>query len=83
MLGETAFNPYAINTFSGNGRQFDKCGSLHYVRPHQVSSYVRKDGTFVKGYYRDGDGNTRIDRLFGYFAHNPGTAHPISGRGGK
>jgi len=69
MLGETTFNPYAINTFSGKGPSLSS--SVHYVRPHYVSSYTRKDGTFVKGYWRDGDGNTKKNRMTGYYARNP------------
>jgi len=50
-------------------------GDTHFVQPHEVKSYVRSDGTFVKGYYRDGDGNTSIDHTLsqggGYFSSNP------------
>ena len=44
----------------------------HYVKPHNVSYYVKKNGTFVSGYHRDGDGNTSINRATGYTASNPG-----------
>jgi hypothetical protein len=48
-----------------------------FVDPHEVSDYVRSDGTEVEGYWRDGDGNTNIDRTIeqggGYFRHNPTT----------
>lgn len=81
MLGESTFQPYAINTFSGRGKQFTTLTPVHYVRPHSVSSYVRKDGTVVSGYWRDGDGNTHIDRFIGYWAHNPWSL--ILGKGGK
>ena len=37
---------------------------IHYVHPHWVTSYTRKDGTYVQGYNRGGKE--------GYFAHNPG-----------
>lgn len=37
-------------------------GNTHFVNPHYVDGYLRSDGTFVEGYYRDGDGNTAIDR---------------------
>ncbi len=33
-----------------------------WVDPHEVSGYERADGTSVEGYYRDGDGDTTIDR---------------------
>lgn len=34
----------------------------HFVKPHQVNGYYRQDGTYVDSYYRDGDGNTTINR---------------------
>lgn len=34
-----------------------------FVNPHEVSSYTRKDGTFVRGYWRDGDGNPFLIKL--------------------
>lgn len=81
MLGEATFQPYAINTFSGKGRKFLTHEKIHYVNPHNVSSYVRSDGTFVSGYWRDGDGNTSVNRATGYFAHNPFSL--MHGKGGK
>jgi len=77
MLGESAFHEFGINTFSGRGGKlptftpsFDLT-PMHYVSPHWVSSYTRRDGTFVPGFWRDGDGNTSINRNTGYFARNP------------
>ncbi|WNS42044.1 hypothetical protein [Paenibacillus sp. MMS20-IR301] len=53
-------------------------GDIHFVKPHFVQGYIKEDGTVVKGYFRDSDGNTPIDRPLGagggYYAHNPGTA---------
>jgi hypothetical protein len=50
-------------------------GNMHFVHPHHVSGYVRKDGTAVEDYYRDGDGDTSIDRPLeaggGYYQGNP------------
>jgi hypothetical protein len=47
----------------------------HFVQPHHVSGYVKDDGTVVEAHWRDGDGNTDIDRTVeeggGYFANNP------------
>jgi hypothetical protein len=71
MIGETSYQPFAINTFSHNGRSFATLTPAHYVRPHQVSSYTRHDGTFVEGFWRDGDGDTSVNRATGYFARNP------------
>ncbi|MBB6177317.1 hypothetical protein HNQ82_002150 [Anoxybacillus tengchongensis] len=49
--------------------------NLHFVKPHYVDSYVRKDGTVVQGYWRDGDGDTSINRMTeqggGYLRSNP------------
>ncbi len=52
---------------------------MHYVKPHNVKAhYVRphmRNGTYVRGYWRngywrDGDGDTSIDRDTGYWAGN-------------
>ena len=83
MLGETTFQPYAINTFSGKGKRFTTLTPAHYVHPHHVSAYMRKDGTAVSGYWRDGDGNTGINRNTGYFARNPNAVSLVFGKGGK
>ena len=71
MLGEQSFQPYAINTFSHRGKNFEEITPIHYVRPHEVRSYTRRDGTLVSGYWRDGDGDTTIDRMTGYYSRNP------------
>lgn len=48
---------------------------LHHVDAHAVEGYVRSDGAAVDGYWRDGDGNTSIDRTTdtggGYWRSNP------------
>ena len=82
MLGESSFQPYAINTFSHRGKQMTTITPAHYVSPHNVRPYQRKDGTYVSGYWRDGDGNTDINRATGYYAKNP-NATPITLRKGK
>lgn len=60
---------YKVKTF-----QLDM-NDMHFVKPHEVSGYVKKDGTVVSGYYRDGDGNTSINRTEaqggGYVRHDP------------
>ena len=83
MLGETTFQPYAINTFSGRGKQFTTLTPAHYVHPHHVSAYTRSDGTSVAGYWRDGDGNTKVNRATGYFARNPGAVPQIIKKKGR
>lgn len=83
MIGEAAFQPYKVNTFSGNGREFTTITPAHYVHPHRVSSYTRKDGTFVSGYWRDGDGNTKVNRATGYWAKNPGAVPQVIKKKGR
>ncbi|AQQ55137.1 hypothetical protein B0X71_14365 [Planococcus lenghuensis] len=50
-------------------------GNNHFVQPHYVDAYIRADGTMVDGYFRDGDGNTMVDRTIdqggGYIRSNP------------
>ncbi|PIC96648.1 hypothetical protein CSV69_03755 [Sporosarcina sp. P26b] len=41
---------------------FEMKSSLNFVEPHSVKGYHRADGTPVNGYYRDGDGDTSVDR---------------------
>ncbi len=67
MIGENTFLNRVNNTFAPT-----RSSPMHYVHPHWVSSYTKKDGTFVSGFWRDGDGDTSVDRLFGYFARNTG-----------
>jgi tryptophan-rich sensory protein len=49
--------------------------STTFVDPHYVSGYEREDGTYVDGYWRDGDGDTSINRTVeeggGYWRSNP------------
>ena len=49
--------------------------NAHFVNPHYVDGYFRADGTYVKGFYRDGDGNPAINRTAemggGYIRSNP------------
>ncbi|RSK28776.1 hypothetical protein EJF36_18900 [Bacillus sp. HMF5848] len=49
--------------------------NTHFVKPHHVDGYFRKDGTYVAPYYRDGDGDTTINRIAeqggGYLRSNP------------
>ena len=40
---------------------------LTYVEPHWVNGYFRADGTYVQGYFRDGDGNTNVFDGDGYY----------------
>lgn len=41
----------------------------HHVNAHFVKPYVKKDGTFVSGSWRGGDG--KIMTSSGYWASNP------------
>lgn len=83
MLGEGTFEPFAVNTFSHQGKQFTTITPAHYVRPHEVRPYRRKDGTFVSGCWRDGDGDSTINRDTGYFARNPNAIPQVLKKGGK
>lgn len=78
MLGDESFKPYAINTFSHRGKQFATLTPAHYVRPHSVRGYTRKDGTSVAGFWRDGDGNTDVNSGVGYFSRNPNAGAVIA-----
>lgn len=73
MLGEQSFQPYAINTFSHRGKNFEEITPIHYVRPHEVRPYSR----------RDGDGDTTINRQTGYYSRNPNAVSQIIRIGGK
>jgi len=44
---------------------------VHDVEAHWVEGYYRADGTFVEGYWRDGDGNTAVDQTEGYIRSDP------------
>ena len=83
MLGEGTFQPYAVNTFSKSAKQFTIITPAHYVRPHEVRPYRRKDGTFVSGCWRDGDGDSTINRDTGYFARKPNAIPQVLKKGGK
>jgi len=53
----------------------ERAVDTHYVEPHYVNEYTRTDGTFVEGYWRDGDGNTSVNLTSeeggGYLRSNP------------
>lgn len=64
--GRTAYIEYQDPLKYAYSIQFQPCtidmNNTHFVNPHDVSGYTRADGTQVDGYYRDGDGNTNINR---------------------
>lgn len=66
------FSEFSRNSFSGNGKNFTTITPVHYVKPHYVKSYFR-NGSYIAGFWRDGDGNTCVDRNTGYIATNPNT----------
>ena len=45
--------------------------SYHIVKSHYVRPYTRKDGTFVRGHWRDGDGDSTRNNFSGYLRKNP------------
>ncbi|WP_246188130.1 hypothetical protein [Paenibacillus tengchongensis] len=65
---EVFLNADAMDTAGINPEQ-------HFVHPHFVEPYYREDGTYVEGYWRDGDGDTDIDLSMedggGYMRTNP------------
>ncbi len=74
-LGLVIFNVSdGFDTAFDGGDDFgndDYSSDQTWVDPHDVSGYERADGTQVDGYYRDGDGDTSVDRSLeeggGYF----------------
>jgi hypothetical protein len=54
----------------------------HFVEPHGVEGYFREDGSYVAGYWRDGDGNPLTDlsreQGGGYWRSDPDTATRIT-----
>lgn len=62
---ETVSVVESINTTSDNveiaNSSIDEVSGTHSVEPHYVSGYERADGTFVEGYWRDGDGDTSVN----------------------
>lgn len=53
----------------------ESVADTHYVEPHWVNGYERADGTYVEGYYRDGNGSTSVNLTLeeggGYLRSNP------------
>ncbi|MBE6814408.1 MAG: hypothetical protein E7522_03045 [Ruminococcaceae bacterium] len=70
------WEPFARFTFSGKGRPLTTITPMHYVNPHYVRGHFR-EGKYIQGYWRDGDGNTSIDRNTGYYRRNPGAVPRI------
>ncbi|WP_028243227.1 hypothetical protein [Pseudobutyrivibrio ruminis] len=64
------YKPLAINTFNGKVKSVFEGLPVHHVSPHYVQSHFRK-GKYISGYWRDGDGDTRVDTFMGYYARNP------------
>lgn len=73
MLQVAGWQPYSVNTFTGKGKPMAVAFPVHHVRPHYVQAHFR-DGKYISGYWRDGDGNTKVDTYRGYYAKNPNAA---------
>lgn len=73
LLQVLNWSPYAANTFSGKGKSMVEAVPVHHVRPHHVQGHF-KDGKYISGYWRDGDGNTKVNTYQGYYARNPNAA---------
>jgi len=76
------FSEFGRNTFSGKGSNFSTLTPMHYVTPHYVRTHIQ-DGKVISAYWRDGDGNTSINRSFGYTASNPRNIGSLFKVGGK
>lgn len=65
----------SINQITQGGDENQEDSDMHFVSPHWVNDYTTDDGTYVEGYWRDGDGDTShdldIEHGGGYFAHDP------------
>lgn len=68
--------PYSTNTFSGKGKSMITAVPVHHVRAHHVQGHFR-NGKYISGFWRDGDGNTKVNTYRGYYAKNP-NADPIN-----
>jgi hypothetical protein len=71
-----SYKPLAIDTFNGQGIKTYTGIPVHHVSPHYVSEHFRQ-GKYISGYWRDGDGNIKVNTYQGYYARNPG-ATPVS-----
>ena len=59
------------NKGTGRSHKYKISNGHHLVRSHRVRSYVRRNGTVVRGFWRDGDHNPRKNSYQGYYAKNP------------
>lgn len=71
-----SWKPYSTNTFSGKGKSMITAVPVHHVQPHYVQGHFR-EGKYISSYWRDGDGNTRVNTYQGYYAKNP-NAEPVN-----
>lgn len=71
-----SWSPFSVNTFSGKGRSLAAITPVHHVAPHYVQGHFR-DGKYISGYWRDGDGNTKVNTYRGYYAKNLGAVPTI------
>ncbi|WP_167511298.1 hypothetical protein [Pseudobutyrivibrio xylanivorans] len=66
----SSYQQLAINTFGGKEKNTFYNLPIHHVNPHYVRPHFRQ-GKYISGYWRDGDGNTSINTYNGYYARNP------------
>ncbi len=77
MLGDGSYHhEFSVNTFSKLGKSMNINNHIHYVHPHSVKAHYR-GGQFIQGYWRDGDGNSRVDRATGWTQANPYAADVV------
>ncbi|MBT2756721.1 hypothetical protein J7E71_12220 [Mesobacillus foraminis] len=73
VSGESGISGEYVNEENPNG---------HFVKAHWVDGYTRADGTYVEGYWRDGDGDTSVNRSVeqggGWNQSNPDYRTPVN-----
>lgn len=77
-IGDVPFEDVSLDTSGDKGSVLPVVEGdvgTHFVEPHWVESYYRDDGTYVEGYWRDGDGNPSTNLTAnqggGYVRSNP------------
>ncbi|MTH54902.1 hypothetical protein GKZ89_15980 [Bacillus mangrovi] len=73
-LGVSVLEMTDVVDVNGNESAPVASDDTHLVDAHWVDGYYRADGTYVEGYWRDGDGDTSVNQNSGWEQNNPGTA---------
>jgi hypothetical protein len=70
VIGDDGVSDVAADSVDGVTTTVEN-PNMHHVEPHWVNGYERADGTYVEGYWRDGDGDTSVNNGTGWMQHNP------------